>query len=69
MTQAAISLKMNTGYFMQAIDVYKRQAKTYDGNLKEYDTYFAGFFGITDGAVISNLNITGAYIAVSYTHL
>ena len=37
-------------------------AKTYDGNLKEYDTYFAGFFGITDGAVISNLNIAGAYI-------
>lgn len=37
-------------------------AKTYDGNLKEYDTYFAGFFGITKGAVIRNLNITGAYV-------
>lgn len=37
-------------------------AKTYDGNLKEYDTYFAGFFGITEGAVISNLNIAGAHI-------
>lgn len=37
-------------------------AKTYDGNLKEYDTYFAGLFGITKNAYIKNVNIAGAYI-------
>ena len=52
----------HTLYNMDIHTVTDITAKTYDGNLKEYDTYFAGFFGITDGAVISNLNITGAYI-------
>ena len=35
----------------------------YDGNYKEYEGYFGGFFGILDGAVVENLNLVGADIA------
>lgn len=57
----------HTLYNMDIKTVTDITAKTYDGNLKEYDTYFAGFFGITDGAVIRNLNITGAHIELGQT--
>ena len=57
----------HTLYNMDIKAVTDITAKSYDGNLKEYDTYFAGFFGITDGAVISNLNISGAYIELGMT--
>ena len=36
----------------------------YDGNYKEYEGYFAGFFGILDGAVVENLNLVGASVLV-----
>ena len=36
----------------------------YDGNYKEYEGYFAGFFGILDGAVVENLNLIGASVLV-----
>ena len=39
--------------------------KAYNGNLKEYDTYYAGLFGITKNAVIKDLNIKGAYVNIS----
>lgn len=57
----------HTLYNMDIKETTDITAKSYDGNLKEYDTYFAGFFGITDGAVISNLNISGAYIELGMT--
>lgn len=31
--------------------------QTYDGNMKVYDTYFSGFFGILTNAVVSDLNL------------
>ena len=42
----------------------KETRTVYDGNYKEYDGYFAGFFGILDGAVVENLNLVGASVLV-----
>ena len=40
---------------------FAAQTRTvYDGNYKEYEGYFQGFFGILDGAVVENLNLVGA---------
>ena len=40
---------------------FANQTRTvYDGNYKEYEGYFQGFFGILDGAVVENLNLVGA---------
>ena len=42
---------------------YCEETRTvYDGNYKEYEGYFQGFFGILDGAVVENLNLTGAWL-------
>ena len=37
---------------------------TRDGNLKEYDTVFAGLFATLENAVIHDLNLVGAYIGI-----
>lgn len=37
---------------------------TYDGNYKEYDTYFAGLFGILEGATVKNLTLKGLDVKV-----
>ena len=40
---------------------FANQTRTvYDGNYKEYEGYFQGFFGILDGGVVENLNLVGA---------
>ncbi len=39
-------------------------AKTYDGNMIEYDSYFAGFFGTLKGATVSNLKILGVNVDI-----
>lgn len=42
---------------------------TYDGNYKEYDTTFAGFFGVLENASVMNLKLLGIHADVdSDTH-
>lgn len=55
----------HTLYNMDISTVTDVTEKAYDGNLKEYDTYYAGLFGITKNAVIKDLNIKGAYVNIS----
>lgn len=55
----------HTLYNMDINTVTDVTEKAYDGNLKEYDTYYAGLFGITKNAVIKDLNIKGAYVNIS----
>ncbi|MBR1507326.1 MAG: hypothetical protein IJ619_04930 [Eubacterium sp.] len=38
---------------------------TYDGNYKEYDTYFAGLFGILEGSTVKNLTLKGLDVEVT----
>lgn len=40
-------------------------ADTYDGNMKQYETYFAGLFDVLRDGTISNLNLLGVNIAVN----
>lgn len=39
--------------------------KTYDGNLKVYDTYFAGLFSIIEGATVENVKLLNEKIDVT----
>ena len=55
----------HTLYNMDINTVTDVTEKAYDGNLKEYDTYYAGLFGITKNAVIKDLNIKCAYVNIS----
>lgn len=38
---------------------------TIDGNWKQYDTYFSGFFGIVENATIENLSLLGVDVDVT----
>jgi hypothetical protein len=40
-------------------------AVTYDGNHKEYETYFAGLFSVVNGAEIRNLNLLNVKVDIS----
>ncbi|MGN1187316.1 MAG: hypothetical protein ACI4R6_02380 [Lachnospiraceae bacterium] len=39
--------------------------QTYDGNMKVYDTYLAGFFGVLSNASVSNLNLINYHAQVT----
>ena len=39
--------------------------QTYDGNMKVYDTYPSGFFGVLSGASVSNLNLINYHAQVT----
>ena len=47
----------HTLYNMDINTVTDVTEKAYDGNLKEYDTYYAGLFGITKNAVIKDWQV------------
>ena len=53
----------HTIYNVDCTQVCPETRTVYDGNYKEYEGYFGGFFGILDGAVVENLNLVGADIA------
>ncbi|MGN0329291.1 MAG: hypothetical protein ACI4D4_09985 [Lachnospira sp.] len=55
----------HTIYNLRINSTTSETEKTYDGNLKSYDTHFAGFFGILKDATIKNLGIVGGYIDVT----
>ncbi|MBO7401526.1 MAG: hypothetical protein J6U10_00890 [Lachnospiraceae bacterium] len=38
---------------------------TYDGNMKVYDTYFAGLFSVLNNAVVSNLTLYGLQVKIT----
>lgn len=40
-------------------------AQTYDGNMKVYDTYPAGFFGVLSGAEITGLNLVNYHAQIT----
>ncbi|MBP5750472.1 MAG: hypothetical protein J6X24_06760 [Firmicutes bacterium] len=53
----------HTIYNLNYSQVCPETRTVYDGNYKEYEGYFGGFFGILDGAVVENLNLVAADIA------
>lgn len=59
----------HTLYNLHVTKTGKDMRITRDGNLKEYDTAFAGLFSVTEKATIENLNVVGAEVSVeSDTH-
>lgn len=59
----------HTLYNLHVTQTGKDTKITRDGNLKEYDTVFAGLFSATEKATVKNLNIVGAEVSVeSDTH-
>ena len=55
----------HTLYNLQITDVGDEVVETKDGNLKPYDTVFAGLFSTLENATIRDLNIAGAYVEIS----
>lgn len=45
-------------------DITTTTSVTYDGNLKTYDTYFAGIFGSLKNASVKNLNVLGLKVDI-----
>ena len=41
------------------------ERRTYDGNMKEYDTVFAGMFDVIEDAEVRNLNLSGVNIDIA----
>lgn len=54
----------HTIYNARATRFAEETRTVYDGNYKEYDGAFAGFFGILDGAVVENLNLVNASVFI-----
>ncbi|MCR4805170.1 MAG: hypothetical protein K5981_05895 [Clostridia bacterium] len=52
-------------YNVSSRGVCSRTRTVYDGNYKEYEGVFAGFFGILDGGLVENLNLVGTRISVT----
>ena len=55
----------HTLYNLHVTDVGKEKRVTRDGNLKEYDTEFAGLFSVMENAEVQNLTIKGAFVDIS----
>lgn len=54
-----------TIYNMNVTCVDQNKRVTRDGNLKQYDTEFAGLFSVMENAEVNNLNIKGAFVDIS----
>ncbi len=54
----------HTLYNMKIVDVGEERRVTADGNLKEYDTAFAGLFSTLEDATVLDLRIVGAEIEI-----
>ena len=54
----------HTLYNLQVTDAGDDMRVTRDGNLKAYDTFFAGLFSVMENATVVDLNIVGAYIEI-----
>ena len=55
----------HTLYNLHVTGVADDKLVTRDGNLKEYDTEFAGLFSTLENAEVDNLNIKGAFVDIS----
>ncbi|MBR1659647.1 MAG: Ig-like domain-containing protein [Oscillospiraceae bacterium] len=54
----------HTLYNLRVTRAGKELRTTGDGNLKPYDTSFAGLFSVLEGATVQNLNLAGANVSV-----
>lgn len=55
----------HTVYNLTVTEAGTKTLTTYDGNLKPYDTVFAGLFSDASGATVENVSLTGLYICVT----
>jgi hypothetical protein len=52
-------------YNLKITKVGQGKARTADGNLKKYDTYFAALFAVVKGAAIKDLNLMNVSVSVT----
>ena len=52
-------------YNLHVTDVGQDKRVTRDGNMKEYDTEFAGLFSVLENAEVSNLTLKGAFVDIA----